>query len=185
MTLYKWAALAGIAGITACGEVTKDPQTPDAQVDAPGADAGVDAPVPPATFRGTMTATPTVAFGGTPFCNYTITMRDLQLTLGIRPTGEVQFGTFTAVNEEGKDTACTAGVIPRNTASYTLSRVTPIQGGYTLAFRFISGDPPAELVVTLTPMGATYRAAMAFHRSNQTAPLDWRVSTTLTLNVAQ
>lgn len=137
-------------------------------------------------FKGTMAQTTPVAFGGTfnniPYCNYTITLRQLEIDLGILTSGQVTTGRVQALNVEATDATCTQPVIPANIASYTLQSATPSGNTIRLVFQGAAGNAPAaSLIATLTPSGAAYSAALTFHRTDLGPPFDWIVNATLSV----
>lgn len=134
-------------------------------------------------YKGTLSATMPVTFGGAPFCLYTITLQQVMVDLDMLPSGQASAGRIQALNVEGKDAACPNGVIPPTIANYTLSQSTMGASGTTLTFQgAATNNPPASLVVLLTPTGTQYTAMLTFHRTNQPAPLDWTVQTMLVLS---
>jgi hypothetical protein len=89
----------------------------------PGSDAAVpgDAAMP-VTYRGSTAQTAASPFGGTPFCNYTETLKQLMFEVQITPSGQVVSGKVTNLNVEATDAACPNGVIPATQANYTSRR---------------------------------------------------------------
>jgi hypothetical protein len=156
----------------------------DGPVDA-AAVPQVDAAVP-LTWTGLQMQTMPSTFGGTPYCMYTITLDELELDLDLLPDGTPTSGHVQDVNVEAvvvsttPDCPSTTGVIPPNTATYTLQ---PATSKTHLTFAgATTNDPLADLIVDLTPLDAgTLDAQLTFHRSDQMPPLDWTVITTITL----
>jgi hypothetical protein len=127
--------------------------------------------------------TPVVAFGGTPYCNYTITLRQISLEVDVLPGMQVTSGRAQALNVEGVLPPCPHGSIPPTIATYTYQSATPIQGGQQLTFKGAgTNNPGVNLVVDLSSAGAGFQARMAFHRVDQPAPLDWSVVATLSMS---
>jgi hypothetical protein len=163
----------------ACGEVDRTP-----------VDAAVDASPPPRAYKGTMDMVPAVTFGGLPYCTYTITLKQLEVEIGILPSGLVATGQVQDLNVEAVVPSTTPNcpadfeVIPPNIATYTMQSVTPSANGQTLTFKGgPSNMPPVDLTVELTTVGSAYQAKLGFHRNNVAAPLDWSVITTVSLSV--
>jgi len=168
--MYRCLALAGFA--SACGQVANQPSM----------DAAVDSP-PGLPYQGTLNETSAVPFGGGGFCNYTITLKQVEIDLDVLPSKQVSSGRVQALNVEVKEPACTFDDIPPNIANYTLSSSSPTSGGAMLTFQGAAHNAPmASLVVALTPTGTQYTAVLTFHRSDQMAPLDWTVQTTIVLS---
>jgi hypothetical protein len=164
----------------ACGEVDRTPA--DAAV--------VDAAPPPRAYRGTMDMVPTVTFGGLPFCTYTITLKQLQVELGILPSGLVASGQVQDLNVEAVIPStmpnCPADleVIPPNIATYAMQSVMPSPTGQTLTFKGGAGNmPPVDLTLELSTVGSAYQAKLGFHRNNVAPPLDWSVIATVSLSL--
>jgi hypothetical protein len=123
-----------------------------------------------------------VAFGGGTFCNYTITLKQLAITLGILPSGQVVSGHVEDLNVEAAVAPCTGG-IPANIATYTFASAKPTQTGMALTFQgATTNQPHADLVVNLSTAGSAFQAQLGFHRNDQNPPLDWSVVATLSLS---
>lgn len=156
-----------IACLAACGQVAKQP-APDA-----GIDAAIGTP-----YTGMLNQTTAVMFGGTPYCNYTITLKQLAIDLDILPTGRASSGRVQALNVEATDASCPYTATPPTIANYTLSSSSTGASGATLMFQGAAGNAPmASLVGSLTPSGGQYSAVLTFHRTDQMAPLAWTVQT--------
>jgi hypothetical protein len=190
--LYRLLAVALLAG--ACGTVTEKPA--DAGIgDGPAPDAPPVAvtwrnqpgDVPAATFGGT-------AAGGTIYCKYTITLRQLDVQLTILPSGQVTSGRVQDLNVEAvvpsmpptTPFVCTATnpvPIAPNIAMYQLATATTGTGGLTLTFQGgASNMPPASLVIELTKVSSLYSAKLTFQRNDDVdAVFKWKVTTTVPL----
>jgi hypothetical protein len=182
--LYRPLAAALCAG--ACGSVARAPA--DAAIgDAAGPDATTAV-----TYAVQVDKVPAVTFGGSGFCMYTITLQQLEVQLGILPSGEVISGQVQDLNLEAvvpstTPVVCTANnpmPIAPNIAHYQLTAATPATGGMTLTFQGTSGNaPPATLVADLSNAGSGYTARLTFHRSDGlVAALEWMVTTTVLLS---
>lgn len=182
--LWKFLAVAMLVG--ACGKVT------DTLTDAA---VGPDAPPGAVTWRNQPADVPLVTFGGgTNFCKYTITLRQLDVQLAILPSGQVTSGRVQDLNVEAvvpsspptTPFVCTAtnpGSIPANIAIYQLATTAATAGGLTLTFQGeASNMPPASLVIVLTKVSSLYSAKLTFHRSDGLDPVfEWLVSATVPL----
>jgi hypothetical protein len=160
-------------------------------VDEPPVDSGIDAPPSgtPRIFRGTTDELAPVTFGGSPYCTYHITLKQLQVDVGIAHSGQVVSGHVQALNVESVVVStvpnCPAdyGVIPPNIAMYTLLSASTAGGTITLTFQgATANNPPADLTLELTSVGAAYQAKLGFHRSNVDPPLDWSIIATVSLS---
>ena len=177
--LPRCLAVVMVAG--ACGTVARDPMgTPDAAVAS-------DATVAPVTYKGTLAQTTANMFGGgTGFCTYTITFKQLDLELAILPSSkQVTTGRTQNLNVEAvvpTTPVCPYGPAGPSISSYTFASATKTSTGMTLTFQgATTNSPKASLVVILTPSGTGYTAAMTFHRTDLGPPLDWLVTATVTL----
>jgi hypothetical protein len=157
--------------LAACGQVAKQPG-PDAGIDA-GIDAAMATP-----YTGMLSQTTPVMFGGTPYCNYTITLKQIAIDLDILPNGRASSGHVQALNVEATDATCPNPVFPPTIANYTLSSSSTGASGTTLMFEGATGNAPmASLVGSLTPSGGQYATVLTFPRTDQMAPLAWTVQT--------
>ena len=158
---------------SACGAVSGGPVAI--------ADAAIDGPVP-TTYHGVVNETsPPVSFGGPPYCSYTMTLRQLDIQLGIKPSGELVSGQVEALYHE-QVVVCADPPANEAIMHYTLTAAVPASGGMMLSFQEKAGDHPgATLSVVLTPAGPGYQAQFSFHRTDLAPPFDWRVVTAAVL----
>src|SRR5262245_8418731 len=179
--ILKWFCIALCTA--ACGSVARQPpvdgQTADAPVDA----AIIDA-TPARPYKGTLDQTPPVQFGGTPYCKYTITLKQIAVEIAILPGGQVTSGRVQALNVEAvvvsttPNCPATTPVIPANVATYTFQSAKPSSGGMQLTFKGAStNNPGVDLTVDLATVGTAVQARLGFHRYDQPPPLDWSVVT--------
>jgi hypothetical protein len=183
--LFRILAVALLAG--ACGTVSEKPAADASVGDAAG--PGSDGSVPSAVmWTGQLAMSPTTMFGGTPFCTYKITLKQIDVQIGILPSGLVTSGQVQDLNMEeivpSTTPACSAtspGTIPPNIATYQLATATAGADGMTLTFQGPStNQPPASLVVDLTKANTLYSAAMTFQRNDGLqAIFEWKVTTTV------
>ena len=138
---------------------------------------------------GTMDEVPAVTFGGAPYCTYKITLKQLQVEIGILPSGQIATGHVQDLNVESvvpsTNPVCPPDyeVIPPNIASYTFQSASSTGSAMTLTFTGgPSNMPPADLTVELSSVGSAYQAKLGFHRSNTAPPLDWSVIATVSLS---
>ncbi|CAN5632859.1 hypothetical protein BH11MYX1_BH11MYX1_02970 [soil metagenome] len=153
--------------------------TTGAPVDAAGT-GSADAPVtqPAIAYHGTLAATPPVAFGGGAFCNYTITLKQLDVVISLQNT-DVSAATVQALDVEATDTACPYAVMPPAIQKYTLETAKPTPTGSIMTF---SGDPSNATAVALSVVTmSTTSAQLTFHRTDQAGALAWTVTATVPL----
>ncbi|HEY6176299.1 MAG TPA: hypothetical protein VIX73_17710 [Kofleriaceae bacterium] len=164
-----------LACLAACGQVANP---------SPGSDAGpaIDAAMASA-YNGMLSQTPPSMFGGTPYCNYTITLKQLAIDLAILPSRQATSGHVQALEVEGTDASCPNPVIPPTIANFTLGSSSVGAAGTTLMFQgAVANNPMVSLVGTMTATGSQYTVVLTFHRTDQMAPLDWTVQTTVILS---
>jgi hypothetical protein len=144
-----------------------------------------DGPGAPTTYRGAVSQTmPPVMFGGgpAPACTYTATLKQLDVQLGILPSGKVTSGQVQALYVEGVVTTCMYAPADPSIMNYTFASAAPSANGMTLSFQEKAGDHPgSSLAVALSSSGATYQAQLTFHRTDLGPPLTWTIVTTTTL----
>jgi hypothetical protein len=182
MSAFRSSSLALVLAMSACGAVPED-MVPD---------AGPDAPKPPGTttYRGTLQMSPTVTFGGPPYCTYTETLRQIEIELNLLTTGEVKGGSSQALSVEmvlaTTDPACDAGPgIEPNIHKFTFRSATRVGTGYmVLMDGNIANDPATSLAFMLTPATGAFTAAARWTRSGGIADsLNWNLTSNLTLTV--
>lgn len=163
----------------ACGSVAREP-IDGAVGDPPGGET-------PILYKGTTPQTPPKMFGGGTYCTYTITLKQLDVELGILPsskqviTGHVQDLNVEAV--VATTPPCPYGPAAPTIANYTFTSATPTSSGMTLTFQGAATNAPAAtLVINLSPAGSVYAAALRFHRTDEPSPLDWSVVVTIPLS---
>jgi hypothetical protein len=139
----------------------------------------------PTAYRGTVSQTsPPAMFGGgpPPACTYTATLKQLDMQLAILPSGKVMSGTLQDLYVEDVVTTCMYLPADPSIMNFTLASVTPGDTGMMLSFQEKAGDHPgSSLSAALSPSGAGYQAQLTFHRTDLGPPLDWIVTTTVTL----
>lgn len=162
--------LAGLCA--ACGAVGNG--SPDAASGDPGARR---------IYRGNVTQTSPVTFGGpAPACVYTITLRQLDIELGILTSGQVVDGSVQVLNVEGLVMPCMFSPADPSITHFTFASAIRSPTGMTLEFDQKAGDKPGTaLLIELTPLDGAYQAQLTFHRNDLGPPLDWTVITTASL----
>lgn len=154
---------------------TSEPAPP-----APPIDAGSGGTA--TTYVGTLSETPTVRFGGSPYCFYDVRLKDVKIEIAALPGGQIIGATVTDVMVENSVPPCTFGAAPPTDCSFAFTTLTQTADGYQLAFSGAKTNHPAtRLVVDLKKVGNSYEAAANWHRTDQKAPLDWTITTKITL----
>lgn len=187
------AALA-LAMIAACssegsGETTPPPLSTGAATtpgDAGPPDSGpaLDAAPPDAgpdsvRWTGTLAASKTVEFGGSPYCKYRVTLNQIEVDVTMRKSGEVVNALVRNVVVEESVPPCTYPPQAPSAHQYSLGSSKPAPTGLELSFAPFAGNKPKATLVLVGPLdGASPSATVSleWHRTDQPAPLDWRVT---------
>jgi hypothetical protein len=140
--------------------------------DAAAADAD-----PTTTYKGHLDATQPLPFGGQGFCNYLMTLEQLEVEVAITASGQVPSAHVQDENVEALAVPCgDVGTIPRNTATYDLDRATPSTTGIGVTFTAgRTNEPTVTLAANLTRTVAGYAADLVFHRFGQPPILNWTI----------
>ena len=153
-----------LAVLAACGAVTE---------------AAPDGP-PVSGYRGMLDATAPVQFGGDPYCTYTMVLRQIEIVLSIAGEDRVVDGQAQNLTvEEVIPTTppCPFPPSPPSIHRYRFSSSSAVQDTVTVVFAADpSNTPLGTLVLEVTPSGPGYQASFDYHRTDQPAPLDWRVT---------
>ena len=161
--------------IAGCGQVNATP------TDATSRDAPDQ--TPPKTFHALLDATPATPFGGDPYCKYTITLKQLDVAISVKASGQVESATIQDLNVEAVVPPCPYGPADPSIAKYSLDAAKPISGGTQLTFKGDATNAPAVmLTVDLQPLATLYMAKLAFLRTDQQPPLAWNVAVMMTLS---
>lgn len=171
-----------------CGAVPEEP------------DGGADGPPkpPPGTtvYRGTLQTIPAVAFGGNGgtdmnFCDYSITLSQVELELSMSTAGVITGGTSQAlavdkITGPGPPNCSPRDGIPANIHKFAFRSSTPVGAGFMIVMDgAATNEPNSNLVITLTPSSGAYNAAARWTRLNQVPILTWMVTASLTLTLKQ
>lgn len=166
-------AILTVAMAAGCGEIP--PASPD---------AGPDAPPGSTVYRGILAATGTFPFGGSPYCSYTMTLRDLEAELALSTTGAIVGGTAQAISVEATVPPCPNPPIPPRLLKFTFGSSTALGGAFMVVMNgAATNDPKASLTMTVIPAAGALSAASRWTRTDQPAPLDWSVTANLNLTI--
>jgi hypothetical protein len=137
------------------------------------------------TFTGTVASSPTVTFGGPPYCSYTITLTNITSTLTLAANATTQ-AQVTALATEAVVGTCPNPPIPPNQYTYTLAGSS--WNGANIAVEYVrtAGDPDAKLSFTGT-LSADYRTLTGTLTWQRVAssPFDWRVSVPISMTLSE
>ncbi len=172
-------ALAALAVTAACGGSDRDSGTP---IDA-SPDAGGGGELDHQRFIGRLTATPTVAFGGSPFCNYTVTLREVVIDLTVRASTELTALTLSNNVVEATVGSCPFAPSPLSKQVFDHRggpRSLPIESTVEPMLEGVSANQPKAIasgLVQAVSSGA-YIATLRWERTDQPDPLlKWVVAT--------
>jgi hypothetical protein len=165
--------------VVGCGNV------PNAEVDA-GMDAAIDAPAGSTSYRGTLEMTAAFPFGGSPYCNYTQTLRQITLSIAVSKTGAIVDASGENLAVEATVPPCSQQPIPPQLHKYKFASATPAGGAVNVIMtQAPANTPKTSLVMTVTPGGGGYTVAARWTRTDQQPPLAWSVTATMPLLLAQ
>ncbi|HET9992771.1 MAG TPA: hypothetical protein VFQ65_29755 [Kofleriaceae bacterium] len=143
-----------------------------------------DAPAPEmsATYHGTLAMSQTVPFGGVTYCAYSITLRQIDATITMRPSGEVTGAMVQALNVEATVGSCPYQPQPPSIANYALDSAKLTPTGSTLQLAGAPANAPmVALTIDVSPSSSGQQAMMTFQRTDQTGELAWTVKPALAL----
>jgi hypothetical protein len=151
-----------------------------------GSEAPIDAPAGGVVrFRGSMETTATAPFGGGGVCNYTITLKQVELELGLTAAGDIITGSSQALALEAALPPCPYPPLGANIHRFTMTAVTGAGDSRQLTFVGNPANMPnTSLNVDLRRAANTYLAIATWRRIDQVPPLDWALGGMLTLTQA-
>lgn len=168
------------------GRVVRDAGVPEAAppsvVDA--SPVVVDAGVQARHFTGMLAMTATTGFGGSPYCKYTITLKQIAVDVVLNAAGDVASASVTDLAVEADVQPCPNP--PQDPAIHKYSLASSLRlpaGGLHLELApDPANHPTASLVLEGDFSGDHVSASLEWHRTDQDPPLDWRVTTTVPLD---
>jgi hypothetical protein len=123
-----------------------------------------------------------VKFGGEPFCEYTITLKQVEVEIAALENGDLVSATVKDLAVEGAVPPCPHPPIAPTLHTFALTTTTKTASGLTLAFEGAkSNKPETSLVIDLARVGVTYEASLGWKRTDQVPPFDWLVTAKMTL----
>lgn len=144
---------------------------------------GVEAGAPSSHFTGSLAATATADFGGSPYCKYRITLKQVAVDVAFDGAGEVIGGSVSNLAVEESVPPCPNATVPPNIHKYTAASASKLPSG---GVRIVLGpdhenQPKASLVLEGDFRGGTAQGSFEWHRTDQGPPLDWRVTAKIPL----
>ena len=166
---------------TATSEPEPVPVDAAPAVDAAPPDAGPES----RRWTGTRATTIATLFGGSPYCQYRVTLKQIEVDITVQKTGEVIAANVKNVVTEESVPPCTYAPQAPNNHGYSFSKASRLASG---AVRielapYPTNRPQGTLVIegTLDGNDATASPTLEWHRTDQPAPLDWRVKASVPL----
>lgn len=155
-----------------------EPQAPPAS--ATPSDPAPAPSTPPAPtdtiWRGTLQKTPTIVFGGSPYCDYRVTFTDITMKLVVGQDGVVKSSEVIGrMSEEAP--SCPHKPIPNNLNTFRLSTKSTARAGLDVALTGLESNAPRSNLVFegATDTNGTIAGTLRIHRKDIGAPFDWTV----------
>jgi hypothetical protein len=134
-----------------------------------------------AQFQGNAAASPTVVFGGAPWCSYQVTLTDIEMDVVVG-AGNAS-GQVTCWSIEQPLNNCTTLYYPPNLHTYSATDATVSGDQITITFSPAAENLPlCSLVFNGTRLdNRSIAGTLSWHRIDQLPPLDWSESAPITL----
>jgi hypothetical protein len=171
------------------GNPVRDAARPDSRpaplMDAsPGEVDADDAGAPARHFTGKLAMSSVTPFGGSPYCKYTMTLKQIAVDVTISGAGNVAAASVTDLAVEAAVQPCPNPAAPQGMQTYSLASSLRLpSGGLHLE---LAPDPANATVASLVIEGDFsvdhVTASAEWHRTDQQPPLDWRVTTGVLLD---
>lgn len=161
-------------------------ETPAPKPDEPDEPA-VD-PTPAARARrltGSRSAGSSSNFGGGEHCNFRETLSNVVVNVSVDAKGIPTTATVNALaTEQVLSNPCVKTAIRAHTQTWRMqSTGIGLIGGRTIKMKPDSTNlPPSELIITGDFTKSPTTVSLAWHRTDYGAPLDWRISTSVSLS---
>lgn len=138
-------------------------------------------------WHGSLVATSPVTFGGSGYCSYRITLKQVNLDVSANAKGDILTAHVTAIAVESVVSSSCATPIPANVHDYTLAQATALPSG---AMRLELAGAAANQPATALVIEGDFRApspvvSLRWHRSDYGPPLDWAVDARITVSSSQ
>lgn len=150
-----------------------------APVDASPVDAGPQS----RRFVGTLAATKPMTFGGSPYCTYKMTMKNVDVDVTVTGNGDIANASVSNVAFEETVPPCSQPPLEPNLQKYYLASSSKLPNGG--AHLELARDPLNRTAATLILEGDfrvdDVKALLEWHRTDIGSPFDWRITTTVSL----
>lgn len=159
---------------------------PAEDTEAPPSDDGAAPKAEPVTYRGTLDVVAPVNFGGASYCNYSVTMSKIVVTLVEDPTGAISNVKVSDHLVEKTVGSCPYAPSSPQDQTFTVKSVLPYGSlgglgaggadGYIVQLDGSKNDTKTDLTIVLTKSALFgYEASATWHRTDVSKPLDWTV----------
>jgi hypothetical protein len=161
---------------TTGGVVEPDaPVAPDSPIVAE--DPGVE------WFTGRLATTPTVPFGGAPYCNYSVRLSDVRIDVTMHPTDGLSSIIVADTMNEATVGTCSFPPAPINRQGFSYLGVPQppdTNGAFTPMLQELpTNSPKTAIGVSMTrPTPDALTSTVRWDRTDQAAPLAWTVTAT-------
>jgi hypothetical protein len=178
----------------ACSASLPDSHTNNMPPDANGPGNTIDAPPAMAMgferFIGTAQSSPSVPFGGSPYCNYKVVLQNILIDVTLDPTGRLTWMNVDDTRIEATVGSCPYPPAPSNNQVFEYQSNAPLSaagdGTYSPNLTGLSANSPTTAltvkVATLSP--TMLNASATWHRTDQVNQLDWTVMTGTPIDLA-
>lgn len=157
------------------------PAAPDSAVKVE--DTGVE------WFSGTLATTATVPFGGPPYCMYSVRLSSIRIDVTVHPTDGLTSMIVADTMNEATVGTCSNLPQPPNRQGFSylgVPRPAETNGSFMVTTQALpSNSPKTAFTATLAPSGTALASTVRWQRTDQTAPLDWVVTTTSPISLAK
>lgn len=150
--------------------------TEEADPQADPAPAPPSPPPPTKPYAGMTKAAPKASFGGSPFCRYEMTIKDIAMDVGFLESGDLVAATVKDTAVEAAIQCPHAPMAPSNQL-FTFKKATKTENnGWKIEFTGDAKNRPATaLVAVLAPRLDGYETTLTWKRTDQEGPLAWTV----------
>ena len=153
----------------------------------PDAQIAIDSPIVPedpgiAWYSARLATTPSVPFGGPPYCNYSVRLSDVRLDVMMNATDGLSSMLVADTMNEATVGMCSFAPAPSSRQGFAylgVPRPADPDGAFTPMLQGLPANAPkTALAVSITRGSAeALSATVSWSRTDQTAPLEWTVAT--------
>lgn len=140
-------------------------------------------------YRGTLAASPTVQFGGDPYCTYSVTLRNVVLDVVVRGTEELTSMSIDDTMTEAIVGSCPYAPSPQSRQQFAHDSGRPVpanaEGTFTPLLTGVAANRPMTAATALVTIvdDARLQVTARWERTDQAPPLKWIVATAAPVTV--